>query len=370
LDFFEMKGKAAVFTGVGKPLEIREYPVPTPDPNSLVLKITMANICGSDLHFLKGLGPGVPSGIPQILGHEMTGRIYALGENVKTDSLGEPVKVGDRVVYAYFRPCGKCWACLTGQPGCPNRYKHWLGVSCEEPPHFVGAFGEYYYMRPGQVFFKVPDELPDEVVSPINCAFAQLVYGLYKIGVVLGDTVVVQGAGGLGLYATAIAKEMGAGQVIVIDKLKDRLELAREFGADHVINADETDSKSRVAEIKKLTRDIGADVVAELVGSPVVLEEGLEMLRPGGRYLWIGNINLGLKGEIDPAQAVRGAKTIMGVIVYEPWVIPRTLGFLKRTLHKYPYQKIISHKFKLTDINQAFEKAYQRQVIRVALVPD
>jgi threonine dehydrogenase-like Zn-dependent dehydrogenase len=110
--------------------------------------------------------------------------------------------------------------------------------------------------------------------------------------------------------------------------------------------------------------------VAELVGSPVVLEEGLEMLRPGGRYLWIGNINLGLKGEIDPAQAVRGAKTIMGVIVYEPWVIPRTLGFLKRTLHKYPYQKIISHKFKLTDINQAFEKAYQRQVIRVALVPD
>jgi threonine dehydrogenase-like Zn-dependent dehydrogenase len=365
-----MKGKAAVFTGVGKPLEIREYPVPTPDPNSLVIKITMANICGSDLHFLKGLGPGIPSGIPQILGHEMTGRIHALGENVKTDSLGEPVKVGDRVVYAYFRPCGKCWACLTGQPGCPNRYRHWLGVSCEEPPHFVGAFGEYYYLGPGQVFFKVPDELPDEVISPINCAFAQLVYGLYKIGIVLGDTVVVQGAGGLGLYATAIAKEMGAGQVIVIDKLKNRLELAKEFGADHVINADEMDGKSRVAEIKKLTRNIGADVVAELAGTPMVLEEGLEMLRSGGRYLWIGNINLGLKGEIDPAQAVRGAKTIVGVIVYEPWVIPRTLGFLKRTLHKYPYAKIISHKFKLTDINQAFEKAYQRQVIRVALVPD
>jgi threonine dehydrogenase-like Zn-dependent dehydrogenase len=225
-------------------------------------------------------------------------------------------------------------------------------------------------MKPPQVFFKVPDELPDELVSPVNCAFAQLVYGLHKIGVVLGDTVVVQGAGGLGLYATCIAKEMGAGQIIVIDKLKDRLELAKEFGADHVINADETNDKDRVARVKELTRGIGADVVAELVGTPAVMQEGLEMLRSGGRYLWIGNINLGLKGELDPAQAVRGAKTIQGIIVYEPWVIPRTLGFIKKTLHKYPYHKIISHKFKLVDINEAFKKAYQREVIRVALISD
>jgi L-iditol 2-dehydrogenase len=364
-----MKGKAAIFIDVGKPLEFREYPLPEVEPGAMLVKISMANICGSDLHFLKGQGPGIPRGIPQVLGHEMTGRIAQLGSHAQTDSLGQPLREGDRVVYAYFRGCGTCWMCLTGQPGCPHRYAHWIGVSSENPPHFNGAYAEYYYLRSGQWVFKVPDDLPDNLVSPVNCALAEVIYGLHRAGIVLGDSIVIQGAGGLGLYATAVAREMGAGQIIVLDKVGDRLELAKAFGADQVINVDDLDWLQRLQAVKDLTGGRGADVVAEFVGSPAVVQEGVEMLRYGGRYLWIGNINLGLKGEIDPGQIVRGSRTLIGLVVYEAWVIPRALQFLQRTRMKYPYERIISHTFPLNRINDAFEQAFQRRAMRVSLIP-
>jgi threonine dehydrogenase-like Zn-dependent dehydrogenase len=257
--------------------------------------------------------------------------------------------------------------CLTGKPGCPNRYRDWLGAPSDQPPHFHGAYGDYYYMRRGHWIFKVPDELPDALASPVNCALSEVIYGLNQIGVTLGDTVVIQGAGGLGLYATAVAKEMGAGQVIVLERLPARLALAREFGADHLINVDELSVKDRVEYVLDHTRGIGADVVAEFVGSPRVLAEGVEMLRWGGRYLWIGNINLGFPTEIDPGNIVRCSKIIRGVIVYEAWVIGRALDFLRRTRRKYPFHKIISHTFPFSQINEAFAFAEQGGAIRVGL---
>ena len=177
-------------------------------------------------------------------------------------------------------------------------------------------------MKAGHWVFKVPDELPDTLVSPINCALSEVIYGLNQIGITLGDTVVIQGAGGLGLYATAVAREMGAGKIIVLDRLPTRLALAHEFGADYTLNVDELDMEERVDYVLDQTGGIGADLVAEFVGSPHVLAEGVDMLRWGGRYLWIGNINLGFPTEIDPGNIVRCSKTIRGVIVYEPWVIP------------------------------------------------
>ena len=362
-----MKGKVAVFLEPGRPMEFREYPIPDAESDAIVVKMRLSNICGSDIHFWRGRGPRVESNIPQVLGHEMTGEIYALGENVKTDSRGEPLNVGDRIVYSYFKPCGKCWMCLTGLPGCPNRYRDWLGVSSEQWPHFHGAFGEYYYMKPGHWVFKVPDELADEMVSPINCALSEVIYGLHKIGITLGDTVVIQGAGGLGLYATAVAREMGAGRIIVLDKIPKRLELAQAFGADHILNVDETSESERVNQIKEWTRGVGADIIAELTGLPHVLAEGIDMLRWGGRYLWIGNINLGFPTEIDPGSVVRCSKTLRGIIVYEAWVIPRALDFLCRAKDKYPFDSIVSHKFPFEQINEAFAFAEQGKSIRVSL---
>jgi len=95
----------------------------------------MATICGSDLHIWRGHGPKIETGIPQVLGHVMIGTIEAMGHNVKSDSSGQPLSEGDRIVYSYFKPCKQCWTCLNGKPGCPDRYRDWIGVSSDQPPH-------------------------------------------------------------------------------------------------------------------------------------------------------------------------------------------------------------------------------------------
>jgi len=280
------KGKAAVYKGLGQRMEIKEYPVTDPGPGSILLKARRANICGSDLHVWRGdvdlANLGQP--LPIILGHEMTGTVVKLGEGVSTDSAGAPLAVGDRLVHRYFYPCGHCWACLTGQDyACPMASFGVYGVS-EDPPHFLGAYAEYYFVRPNHVVFKVPDDLTDEMVASANCALSQVIFGLEKVGLGFGETIAIQGAGGLGIYATAVAREMGAKKVIVIDGIDERLELAKAFGADELIDMREFKTPAeRMIRVRELTDGWGANVVAELVGFPHIVAEGLDLLGNGGR---------------------------------------------------------------------------------------
>ena len=369
-----MKGKAAVFLGPGKAFELRELTVPDVEPDAVLIRVSLANVCGSDLHFWRG---DAPLKLPQdgwIFGHEMTGRVAKLGRNVKTDSLGRPLAEGDRVAYTYFYPCGRCAACLNKEPAaCLFKIGRPLGPS--EFPHFHGAFAEYYYLKPGGALFKVPAELSDALVSPVNCALSQVIFGLHKVGLRFGDTIVIQGAGGLGIQAAAVAKDMGAAVVIVVDQIAGRLELARQFGADHTINLKEVaERKDRVALVRKWTGGAGADLACDFVGFPQVIPEGIEMLRAGGTYLEIGTISRGAKIEFEPAQLVWGAKKIVGVIMYEASVIPRALDFLVRNQARFPFDRLISHTYPLDKINQAFSDSewHNREttkISRAALVP-
>jgi threonine dehydrogenase-like Zn-dependent dehydrogenase len=367
-------GKAAVFFGPGKPFEIREVTLPDVEPEAVVIRVTLANVCGSDLHFWRG---DAPLRLPEdgwIFGHEMTGRVARLGARVKTDSLGRPLREGDRVAYTYFYPCGRCYACLNKEPAnCPAKIERPRGP--REFPHFHGAFAEYYYLRPGGHLFKVPDELSDAMVSPVNCALAQVIFGLHQAGLRFGGTVVIQGAGGLGLQATAVAKDMGAATVIVIDQLAGRLELARAFGADHTIDLKQvTERRDRVNLVRTYTGGAGADVACDFVGFPQVIPEGLDMLRTGGTYLEIGTISRGARIELEPAQLVWGAKKIVGVIMYDAWVIPRALDFLVRNRARWPFDKLVSHTYPLEQINTAFAESEWHgrdttTITRAALVP-
>src|SRR6266704_1530183 len=234
-------------------MQINEYEVPEPEPGCLVVKMTVANVCGSDLHQWRGEFDVAKFGrpYPQILGHEMTGTVHRLGETVTRDTAGLPLREGARVVWRYFYPCGTCRACLKRiTRACPNA-RTYLMNSCDEPPHFYGAFGDYYYVRPGAAIFKVPDELSDTMVAGVNCALSQVVGGMQLAGLELGEFVVIQGAGGLGVYATAVAKEMGAGQVIVIDSIRERLELASSFGADELIDIEQMpDAAQRIKRVQ------------------------------------------------------------------------------------------------------------------------
>src|SRR5919199_4029088 len=365
-------GRVAAFYGPGKPMQIKDYPVPEPEPGAVVVQTRVANVCGSDLHQWRGEFDVEKFGrpYPQILGHEMTGTIYRLGPGVERDTAGQALHEGDRVVWRYFYPCGRCRACLKGVTrACPNA-RTYLLKSCDEPPHFYGAFADYYYIRPGAAIFKVPDELGDTTVAGINCALAQVVGGMQLAQLKLGESVVVQGAGGLGVYATAVAKQMGAGRVIVVDAIAERLDLARRFGADEVVDIRELpDSEQRVRRVLELTDNWGADVVAELVGHPRVVPEGLRMLGRTGRYLEIGNISPGLTFELDPSTLVFGNRSILGMVYYEAEHLQQALDLMRRTRDKYPWHRVVSHTFSLEQINEAFVAADQGRVTRAAIVP-
>ena len=323
------------------------------------MKITSGGICGSDLHYWRGEMKPILRGQPGpvILGHEMTGAVHSLGDGVTTDSMGKPLREGDRVVFTYFFPCRRCYICLRGELNlCPDRFR--FRASIEEYPYCTGGFAEYYYLYPGHFVFKVPEELSDEAVTAVNCAVSQVVYGLQLGGVRMGDNVVIQGAGGLGLYATAAAKEMGAAQVITIDDLSARLDLATKCGADNTININEhTTAESRVERVKELTDGWGADVLLEVVGYPQVVPEGLEMLRRGGAFVEIGNIWANSNVTLDMSKLLWGATRIIPTTHYDPYILPVSLDFLVRTRDKYPLTQIMSHKFPLERLAEAFDQA-------------
>jgi D-arabinose 1-dehydrogenase-like Zn-dependent alcohol dehydrogenase len=156
-----MKGRIAELTKFNEDFEVREYPVPEVEREAVLVKVTRAGLCGSDLHIWRGELREL-FGIPdrgQAFGHEMCGVVERLGRNVKTDSTGQPLAEGDRVTSCYFYPCGRCPACLDGvRATCPNKRRGTRNA--DDPPHFVGSYAEYYYLRPGHFVCKKTSFVP------------------------------------------------------------------------------------------------------------------------------------------------------------------------------------------------------------------
>ncbi len=367
-----LTGRAVAFYGSGQPFRINEYPVPEPEPGAALVRISLSGVCGSDLHVWRGETDPARRGraLPIHQGHEGTGRIARLGSGVTTDSDGEPLAVGDRVVFAYFFPCGHCRACLGGKEwSCPSRMRH-RAASCDVWPHFKGTFGDYFYLWPGHIVFKVPDDLSDELVVSVNCAMSQVTCAWDLVGLAPGETVVIQGAGGLGLYAAVLARERGAGRVIVVDGVPERLELAERFGADTLIDLRELpDPQQRIQRVKELTDGWGADVVLDVAGRPEVVQEGTRMVGPGGRYLEVGNISPGHTYPADPAEWVIANLTIYANNHYGRRHLRQALDVLRRTRTRYPYERILSQAFPLEAIDQAMAAQDRGELTLASLSP-
>jgi len=358
-----MNGRVAVLKAYGGDFELREYPVPDPEPGAVLVRLTRAGVCGSDLHIWRGEMKDVYGALPKDLtfGHEMCGRVARLGAGVSVDANGAPLREGDRVAFLYFFPCGRCPVCLRDEMGsCPRKAR--ANRVAGTPPYFNNAYGDYYYLRPGGFVFRIPDEVSDDVATPANCALSQVLYGLTRAGVRLGDTVVIQGAGGLGLNAVAVARDLGADRVIVVDRVAARLELARAFGADHTLSlAELATPEKRIQAVMDLTGGFGADVVADFVGYPEVVPEGLRMLRGGGCYLEVGSIAPGNVFSYDATALVRGNTRIVGASNYSPWALGQALAFLRRNLTRFPFARLVSHVYPFAAITDAFREADWQQ---------
>ncbi len=348
-------------------VEIKAYEVPKPEPGAVLTEVEQANVCGSELHIWRGHHPEVKDGV---LGHEVLCRVKELGDGVETDYAGEPIEAGDLVAPAYYITCRRCPSCQEGQFNlCQNAYENWSKPP-EEPPHFHGTFATHYFIHPDQYFYKVPEGLDPSIAAGANCALSQMLYGLDKIDVEYDDTVVVQGAGGLGLNTIAIANERGA-ETIVIEGIDGRIDRAKEFGVDHAIDFREYETvDARAERVRELTDGVGADVGVEVAGVPDAFSEGIHLIRDGGRYLEIGNVSPGHTTEFDPGTLTRKALTIESAVRYQPWYLKRALTFLEKNVDKYPYDDLIDAHFDLTDVDEALAESDSRGVTRAALTPN
>ena len=358
-------GRVVLFTGVGKPLEEREFPLPAElESGAILVKTTMATVCGSDMHTWRGRRP-FPT--PAVLGHEGLGIIVRLGSGIDRDTTGKHLAVGDRITWAIMANCGICLFCrMKDLPQkCLKLFKYGH-VRSDVAPYFTGTFGEYVHIKPGTGVFKVPDEMKDEEVAPLMCAAATVTGGLARIGVQPGETVVVQGAGMLGLYATAIAKELGVKQVIVMDILDHRLQMAQEFGADQVINTRQKGDDEVVNEVRDLTEGWGADLVVEVAGYAKVIPTGIKMLRIGGRYLLQGSVYPNDQFTLDAHDVITKCLTIVGLHNYDSRYLGRALDLVYRSRERFPYTKLVGPEFPLTaeGVRAALESLEKRESIR------
>ncbi|MQA78601.1 MAG: zinc-binding dehydrogenase [Streptosporangiales bacterium] len=363
--------KAAVITAFNEPLEIREIPIPDIEPGALLVRIEAASICGTDVHLWDGsLGASQPIDLPVIPGHEMVGNIVAFGDGAHTDSAGAGLELGDRIVFTHAG-CGKCHHCvITGQPSLCRQRRYYIFSNCEQPPYLVGGFAEYCYVFPTSGRIKVPDDVKTEWASAASCALRSVVNSFQRLGTIEPwETVVIQGAGPLGLFATAVASHSGAGRIVVIGDPESRLALARSWGATDTISvADHPEPESRVQAVRELTGGAGSEIVMEFSGARTVFGEGLDMVRDGGRFVIIGQVGP-QECLIRPTTVTRRQLTILGSWSGEAAQYWRALQFLSRTKHKFDFDQLLSNRYHLDEINVAMAKMQSYEEIKPIVLP-
>lgn len=348
--------RAAVLRSFKAPLAIEAVPVPRDlESGALLVKIEACSICGTDVHLWQGT-LALTVNLPVILGHEMVGRVVAVGAGAGSDSVGQPLAVGDRVLYTHTA-CGTCFYCTTERKPtlCVNR-RAYMYENMEEPPYLLGGFAEYGYVLPQAGRVKVPDNVPDELASLSSCALRSVMNAFSQLGAIEpSQTVVVQGAGPLGLLATANARVRGARRIIVIGAPAARLELAREFGADEVIDIGSTTPAERLARVQEATQGRGADLVLEFTGVPAAFVEGLELCRRGGRYLIVGQLGEG-KVEFAPSLIVKKNLNLIGSFSGDARSYALALDFISTHRDNFPFARMITGRYKLDEVNLALER--------------
>lgn len=366
--------RAAVLTEFEQPLELRDYPLPTAlAPGALLVRTDAATICGSDYKLWAGrMGGALSLELPLIPGHEMVGSIVGFGDGERVDSLGKSLELGDRIMFVHSN-CGHCDYCtVLHQPAlCRNRDMYTF-TSSARPPHLYGGFSEFIHVFPKSGRVKVPDRVPSAVASASSCALRTVVHSFDRLGrLEPWQTLVIQGSGPLGLFATALADHSGVGRVIVIGGPADRLQLAREYGATDVIDiAEHPEPDNRVEAVMELTRGKGADAVVELCGARTALLEGLQMVRVDGRYVVAGPMDEpGTEVPIRPGYLTGKQVNIRGAWSADISHYWKALMFVERTLGKYNFTKMTSATYSLEQATDALLRMGSYADIKPVVVP-
>lgn len=338
--------KAAVWYG-GKDIRIENVPKPEIRDDEVLVRVRAAGICGSELHAYEGISERRKP--PLVMGHEFAGEVADIGKQV------EGFKKGDRVVIEPITRCGICEQCLRGRGNVCRNVKL-LGL------HVNGAFAEYV-PAPARNSYKIPDNVSYEEASTSE-PLAVAVHAANRAPVKLGDTVVIIGAGIIGLNTLQVAKLAGAGKVFVTDVVDYRLDFAKKLGADVVINSKIEDPVKRVME---LTGTKGVDVALEAVGIQATVQQAMSMVGIGGKIIVIGMLEKTMPlGMLD---VVVKELDIKGSYGYVPDDFKAALDIIDN--RKADVKSLVTNVLPLNDIVKGFELLHKKVegVIKVVLKP-
>lgn len=314
---------------------IKEIPVPKPSEKEVLVKIEYCGICGSDVHYYEygRVADYVVEG-DFILGHEVAGTVVEVGSQVKS------LKVGDRVALEPGIGCGKCEQCKEG------KYNLCKDVIFFATPPVQGALKDYV-VHPEDMCFKLPDNVSTKegaLVEPLSVGLHACRQG----GVTLGNSVVLLGAGCIGLCTLLSAKAFGASEIIVVDLFEKRLEFAKKMGATHVINGKEEDV---IARVNELLRGKGADVVLETAGAPKTIYQTSLFAKPGGTVVLVG-IAVQNDLQYNFGQVMSKELTIKSVFRYRNLYPTAIAAISSGTID---VNQIVTHEFNFEDTKLAFD---------------
>lgn len=363
---------AAVVTKFQDAVELWQVRLPELEPSSVLARVDAATLCGTDAHrWLGHLNDGgadqpfiEPLTLPYVPGHETCGTIVETRGPV-TDILNQPLRSGDRIISSYAH-CGHCYYCrVTRQTTLCNDNN---SFGHHHPSKMMGGCAEYHYFPPGGSFIRVPEDVPSELAASAACALRTIMHSFEQLGSIAShETMLIQGCGPLGLYALAVAKDRGMKKVLMIGAPAARLAVAKEWGADHILDLSTVEkSADRVAWARDLTSGRGADIVVNCANSHA-MPEGLRMARPGGRLVQVG-VSGGADVGVPPMLLFRGVQ-IFSTVMAEARHFYQAVDFIATRQRQYNFNKLISNTYTLDKLTEALKAMSEWREVKPLILP-
>lgn len=374
--------RVATFDGPGTKPQIKTVPRPKVPDKAALIQIGACGVCGTDLHILKGHWPK-PLPWPFTLGHELAGVIVEKGPALEVDFMGQPLTVGCKVMLPPLMPCGECDYCVhypMHSNRCLNPTYYGRYLSFEKPPHLWGGWAEMVYvdldMLPATKIYRLPDSMSlmlGSLSEPLTSSVRALNRAVSVGGFRVGDTVVIQGSGPIGVLAMVAAKEMGAGRVVVVGAPEEpRLALCRQFGADATVSIEtHTTSQARIDAVRQFVGGYGADLVLDCSGHSSAGPEGIEMLRDGGTYVEMGQFTDAGAIETNWHRFCVKDINLLGSWAFTANDIPLAINMLDRVRDCYPWHRMQTQfPFSEAGITEATQSAMAMRCIKATIVPN
>ncbi|MDR2997748.1 MAG: zinc-binding dehydrogenase [Microbacterium sp.] len=359
--------RAAVLVAHGAPLELQDLPLPTEvEPGAVLVRQLCSTLCGTDIEIWEGR-MSFPGMLPMVLGHEMVGEVIAAGAGAH-DAIGRPLEVGSRIGWSES-VCGECYGCtVLREPVFCQRRGYGFMQRSDVPPYATAGLSEYAYVTPGAQKLLLPDAVKDTWAAMAGCAAKTVLRGFDRAGGIrVGDTVVVQGAGALGVFATAVAKISGAATVITVGCPDSRLDIAQRFGADETVSIS-LGSEGVVQRVLELTGGVGADFIIDVAGAPSVGPEAIAMAAARGTFVVIGST--GPVGEPFPLSGIMGKElTVVGSINGDVSDYAHAIDFFAAFADRYDWDALFSDPVGLSGASDCIAHMHEQTELKAVIDP-